>query len=101
LRQSGRDRFALKDMLRFALKDLLRGATTPLRVYWDVKKLLDESSFFVEKREILICRGVGDGPKSSLPLWGRWISRKMLALFRERRKRSLSMRQRLLGHRYE
>ena len=56
MRQSGRDRFALKDMLRFALKDLLRGATTPLRVYWDVKKLLDESSFFVEKREILICR---------------------------------------------
>jgi len=65
LRQSGRDRFALKDMLRFALKDLLRGATTPLRVYWDVKKLLDESSFFVDKREILICRG--DVTSQSLP----------------------------------
>ena len=61
MRQSGRDRFALKDMLRFALKDLLRGATTPLRVYWDVKKLLDESSFFVDKREILICRADAQG----------------------------------------
>ena len=48
-------------MLRFALKDLLRGATTPLRVYWDVKKLLDESSFFVDKREILICRADAQG----------------------------------------
>ena len=29
--------------------------------------------------QILICRGRGDGPKSSLPLWGRWISVKTLA----------------------
>ena len=65
MRQSGRDRFALKDMLRFALKDLLRGATTPLRVYWDVKKLLDESSFFVDKREILIYRAVGGKAEGS------------------------------------
>ena len=29
--------------------------------------------------EMLICGSVGDGPKSSLPLWGRWISVKTLA----------------------
>ena len=51
--------------------------------------------------QILIYRAVGASPKSSLPLWGRWISRKMLALFRERRMRSLTLILRRFQHKRE